>query len=343
MEGITYRDSGVDIDVADATKAILKDVLRTDNPRVLNELGAYGSLFDARFPGYEHPVLVLKTEEPGSKQLLAFAHDRVESVCFDMINHLINDCIALGAKPLCVQDCVVCGKLQQDIVVRIVSAIADACREQECVLTGGEISEQPGVLDEGQYVLTSSIVGVVEKSEIIDGSAMQQGDVVLALESSGVHTNGFTLIRALIARDPDLPNRQVAGKSFLDDILTPHRCYYHALKDLKYPLIRGIAHITGGGIRDNLRRIIPEHLGAEIDRGLYEILPVFRFIRDAGNVADSDMIRTFNLGVGVAVVTSPEDEASVREHVESTGVKCYPIGGIAEGEGDVTLTGQLTW
>lgn len=161
---------GVNIDLANDTKKHIAKELETDEKRVLNKVGAFSSLFDIRFPEYKNPVLVLKTEEPGSKQLLAMEHDRIESVCFDMINHLINDCIVMGATPLAIQDAIICGKLDSNIIKRCVKAMAQACRAQECVLTGGETSEQPGVINEGTYILTSSIVGIVDQEDIIDGS-----------------------------------------------------------------------------------------------------------------------------------------------------------------------------
>jgi phosphoribosylformylglycinamidine cyclo-ligase len=343
MDNLTYKHSGVDIDLADETKSVLKEILSTENPRVLNEVGAYGALFDIKFEEYRHPVLVFKTEEPGSKQLLAFEHDSIESVCFDMINHLVNDCIAEGGKPLCVQDCIVCGKLEKDKVIRVVKAIAAACREQECVLTGGEISEQPGVLQAGQYILTSSAIAIVDKDNIIDGSAIEEGDVVIALESSGFHTNGYSLIRELLRRKPSLADRPVSGKTFLEQLLIPHRCYYQALKDLKPPLLRGIAHITGGGIRDNLRRVLPKHLSAEVDLALYQIPEVFRFIRTEGEIADREMLRTFNLGVGLALVVAPEQQDYILHTIRAKGLASWPIGKIIKGDGEVQLKGKLPW
>ena len=229
---ITYKDSGVNIDDANKTKAEMKDILETNEKRVLNKVGAFSSLYDINFPEYKNPVMVLKTEEPGSKQLLAFKYDKIESVCFDTINHLINDCIVMGAKPLTVQDAIICGKLESDKIKRMVKAFAEACKIQGCVLTGGETSEQPGVLPAGTYILTSSIVGIVEKDEIIDGSKISEGDVVLALESSGLHTNGYTLIRKLIEQNPNITNEIIDDKKFIDLVLEPHRCYYNTIKGL---------------------------------------------------------------------------------------------------------------
>lgn len=332
----------VDIDVANETKAGLSEFIDGRDPRLLNRVGAFASLFELDVAKYRNPVLVLKTEEPGSKQVLAFQHDRVESVCQDMINHLINDCIVMGADPLAVQDLVVCGKMEKSIVTRIVSAVADACRRQGCVLTGGETTEQPDVVPPGTYILGSSIVGVVDRDRVVDGSAIRSGDAVIAIASSGPHTNGYTLIRDLLASDPALASRPVSRRSFLEAVLEPHRCYYPALKDL-FPegVIAGMAHITGGGIRENLNRILPANLDAAIDLASYRVPSVFTAIRDAGDIDDGQMLRTFNLGVGMALVCRPGDAAAVMKHLEEQGQEAYSIGEMTQGTGRVTCVGTV--
>ncbi|MFA6436593.1 MAG: phosphoribosylformylglycinamidine cyclo-ligase [Candidatus Gracilibacteria bacterium] len=344
MPTLTYNQSGVNINEANAAKKQMAASLKTKEKRVLNKIGAFASLYDIRFPEYKEPVLVLKTEEPGSKQLLAFQHDRVESICYDMINHLINDCIVMGARPLSVQDAVICGKLEKTVVTRIVAAVAKACQEQECVLTGGETSEQPGMLKAGNYVLTSSIVGIVEKKNIIDGSKIKTGDIVIALESSGLHTNGYTLVRALMKRFPKIMNEKIAGRSFFDAVMEPHRCYYKTIKDLfKTGKIHGMAHITGGGIKENLNRILPANKDAVIDLGSYQVQPLFKYIKEKGNVEDAEMLRTFNMGVGLAMVVTEKDSASVMKHIKSKGVNSYKIGKIVSGHKTVRTEGKLVW
>lgn len=338
------RKYEVDIDLANQAKSEMSAALESDDARVLNKLGAFASLYDIRMPEYRHPVLVMKTEEPGSKQLLAFKQGKVESVCRDMINHLINDCIVMGAKPLMVQDAVICGKLDKDIVKRIVGAISDCCRENGCSLTGGETSEQPGVLAAGSYILTSSIVGIVEKDEIIDGSKIRKGDTLIAVESSGPHTNGYTLIRRLLSENPGMAETAIDGKSFLDRVMEPHRCYYMGLREL-FPSgrLRGLAHITGGGIKENLNRILPKDLDARVNLADYRLSSLFRFIKSAGNLSEAEMLRTFNLGVGLVAVTSKEDAAHIIEHLKKGGLPAYPIGEIVEGSGRVETTGKLPW
>lgn len=337
----------VNIDLANETKKNMADALKTDNANVLNKIGAFSSLYDAKFAEYKHPIMVLKTEEPGSKQLLCAQYNKMENVCYDMINHLINDCIMMGATPLTVQDAIICGKLEKDIVGRIVTAIADACKAQECVLTGGETSEQPGVLSDGTYILTSSIVGIVEKDEIIDGSKIAAGDVVISLPSSGIHTNGLTLVRRIMREVPAIMNETIDGGTFINAVLEPHRCYYMALKDtFKGGDVVGLAHITGGGIKENLNRVLPKTLCAEIDLSAYRINEVFKALRKFGEIDDAEMLRTFNLGCGVAVVAKKSAEASLLAHFKEQGLDAYRIGVISPSEengGSVITKGSLQW
>jgi phosphoribosylformylglycinamidine cyclo-ligase len=340
----SYAKSGVDIDVADAAKREMAATLATTDANVLNRVGAFASLYDAAFPGYQHPVLVLKTEEPGSKQKLALANGHVESICYDMINHLINDIAVMGAKPLSVQDAIICGKLEKDVVGRLVATMAAACRAQGCTLTGGETSEQPGVLESGTYVLTSSIVGVVEKAKIIDGSRIAPGDTVLAVASNGLHTNGYSLARALMTARPEILQRQVEGQSFLEAILRPHTCYYQAIRGLfDNPALHGLAHITGGGIQDNLNRILPAELDASIDKAAIRVLPIFKLIREMGNVPDADMLRTFNMGVGLTMVVDSAFAPAAAAHVRAAGIDCYQIGTIVPGHKKVAYAGAINW
>ncbi len=342
---ISYKDAGVDISNADQTKREMSDSLKTDNPLVLNAFGAFASLVDGKFPGYDHPVLVCKTEEPGSKQLLAFQHGKVEGICFDMINHLINDVIVMGAKPLFIQDLIVCGKMEREVIKGLVAGISKACKAQGCALTGGETSEQPGVLQPGTYVLGASAIGVVEKSKIIDGSAIRPGDVVLSVASSGLHTNGYTLVRALLKQKPDLEKMDVDGTTFLDAVMEPHRCYYTAVKDLFGDAgLHGMAHITGGGVPGNLNRVLPKGVDAKIDASSIRILPVFKAVRTESGNDDADMIRTFNLGVGLTLVVDPAFADKAMAHLKKHDMDCYPIGTIVGGGNqEVHMEGKLAW
>ena len=334
----------VNIDLANETKKAMAKALNTNDTRVLNKIGAFSSLYDIKFKEYKNPVLVLKTEEPGSKQLIAAQYNKLENVSYDMINHLINDCIVMGAKPLTVQDAIICGKMNKESINKIVKSVADACKKQECVLTGGETSEQPGVLKPGTYILTSSIVGIVDKDKIIDGSKIKEGDIVIALESSGIHTNGYTLVRQIMKKYPQILKEKVDGKNFIDAILEPHRCYYNALKDLfNKNWITGLAHITGGGICENLNRILPSNLRAKIDASKYQILDIFKLLKNTANIDEKEMLRTFNLGVGLTVVAKKEYAKDIIKHMKSKKINSYIIGEIVKGNKDVIVEGSFNW
>ncbi len=346
---LSYEKAGVSIDTADAAKKQMAETMAAKDPRILHRPGAFASLFEASFPGIKQPVLVMKTEEPGSKQKIAFQHGRPASIAYDMINHLIDDIIVVGAKPVAVQDCIVCGKLQKDVVLSLVQAINDACRANDCFLLGGETSEQPGVLEAGLYILSSSIVGVVEKSKIIDGRAIALGDTVIAVPSNGLHTNGYSLVRALMAQHPQLITESIQSpqgqpETFLDAILKPHTCYFQAFKGLfDNPAIHGIAHITGGGIAGNLNRILPPTMNATIDASALRILPLFKRIQQLGNVPEADMLKTFNCGIGMTIVCSPAVVESVVSHLKPFGLGAYPIGTIVAGDATVTYKNSVQW
>ena len=343
-DGLSYAGSGVDLDETDALKRRMRSSIDRGDPRLLNTMGAFGSLADASFPGYDQPVLVLKMEEPGSKQKLAFQHGLAHSIGRDLVNHLINDVIVMGAEPLYAQDCIICGELDPETVKTLVEGMAAACRAQGCVLTGGETSVQPGVIAAGEYVLSAALVGVVEKSRIIDGSRIEAGDAVLAVASNGLHTNGYTLIRRLLQMEPGLGDRDVEGETFLEVIMRPHQCYYLAVKDLfTHPGLKGLAHITGGGLQDNLNRILPASLDAVVDLARLRPQEVFRVIRRAGKVADAEMLRTFNMGVGLAAVVSPGAQEEVISHLQGKGCGCFAIGRVVEGSKSVRFEGDLEW
>lgn len=256
-EGLSYSKAGIDITYTDTIKQEMAKHLETKDRRVLNGLGPFASLYDLHFPEIKEPVLVLKSEEPGSKQKLAMEYGFTESICHDMINHLVNDIVVMGARPLAVLDTIVCGNAEKDTIKTLVKGISQACRDNECSLVGGETSIQPLVIDAGVYVLTSSIAGIVEKSHIIDGSAINEGDTVLAVASNGLHTNGYSLVRLLMEKMPQIKLDRIDGLTFIEQIMKPHTPYYKAVKELfGQEYLHGMAHITGGGIEGNLCRII---------------------------------------------------------------------------------------
>lgn len=337
----TYKESGVDITEADATKKVLKKLLSTSNRRVLNKVGAFASLFDFDFPTIKEPVLVLKSEEPGTKQLLAAQHDRLEDIAYDLVHHLINDIIAMGADPIAVLDTIIIGKIEKEKIVRLVDAMATACRDQGCTLVGGETSEQPGVVPEGEFILSASGVGVVEKSKIIDGSAIRAGDIVLGLSSSGPHTNGYSLIRNLLRDNPDLAERTMISSqgTFLDRVLTPHACYRRVVSDAIFfsPHVHGMAHITGGGIVDNLERIMPPGLAVEIPKDILKTYEVFGIIQKEGNVSDEEMFRVFNMGIGFILVVDRVNEDLIQGVIERSPHVMTTLGNVIKRPPPVSL------
>lgn len=341
--GLSYSKAGVDIAYTDSIKKEMEKSLETNDRRVLNGLGPFASLYDINFPEIKDPVLVLKTEEPGSKQKLAMDYGYTESICHDMINHLVNDIIVMGAKPLAVLDCIVCGSAEKDTIKTLVKGVSEACRENECSLVGGETSIQPLVVDHGVYVLSSSIAGIVERNKIIDGSAIEEGDAILAVESNGLHTNGYSLVRLLMDKKPQIKMDKVGGMTFIEQIMRPHTPYYKAVKDLfEGTSIHGMAHITGGGIEGNLCRVIPDGSSAMIELSKIRIPELFRFIRDNGNISDDEMLRTFNCGVGFIIVTSQKDKSYVMNHISKT-YDCYEIGTIGSGDSKIVFEGRLNW
>lgn len=342
-EGLSYSKAGIDITYTDTIKREMAKHLDTKDDRVLNGLGPFASLYDIKFQEIENPVLVLKSEDPGSKQKLAIEYGYSESICHDMVNHLVNDIVVMGAKPLAVLDTIVCGNAEADTIKTLVKGVSDACKENECSLVGGETSIQPLVVDPGVYVLTSSIAGIVERSKVIDGSQIKEGDAVLAIASNGLHTNGYSLVRLLMDKMPQIKLDKIDGLTFIEQIMKPHTPYYRSIKDLfDKDVIHGMAHITGGGIEGNLCRIIPEGLSAKIDLSKIKILDIFKYIRNNGNISDEEMLRTFNCGVGFNIVTNQKDKAAVMHHV-SRFYDCYEIGVIESGDRKVKFENRLNW
>jgi phosphoribosylformylglycinamidine cyclo-ligase len=343
-DSLRYADTGVDIDATDAVKRRMAASVDRGDPRVLNRLGAFAPLLQGAFPQLDDPLLVMKTDEPGSKQKLATEHGRLEELSRDLVNHTVNDVIVMGAEPLYVTDCIVCGRLDDDVVSRLVAGMADACAEQGCVLVGGETSIQPGVVVDGLFVLSATVLGVVERQRVVDGSAIRPGDVVIGLASNGLHTNGYTLVRTLLERDAGLAARDVDGTPFLDAILRPHTGYYPALRHaFGRPGLHGMAHITGGGLRDNLVRILPPEVDAVLDLSQVPLLPLFAHIRDAGRVSDEEMLRTFNLGVGLVCVCAPDEATRLADELNEAGTRTRFLGEIVAGDGQVRTIEALPW
>ena len=343
-EKLSYAATGVDIDATDAVKRRMADAVNSGDARVLNKLGAFAPLVQGTFPDMADPLLVIKTDEPGSKQKLAVELDRIEDLSHDLVNHTVNDVVMMGAHPMYVTDCIVCGTLDKDLVPRLVVGMADACQKQGCVLIGGETSVQPGVVTDGLFVLSATVVGVVDRPRVVDGQKIAPGDMVLSVASNGLHTNGYTLVRTQLDRRPAFGETDLDGEPLIDVIMRPHTGYYPALRDiLGEDGLHGLAHITGGGIVDNLERIVQESVDAVIDLSKLRVPPVFKAIRTEGNVDDDDMLRTFNLGVGLTMVCAADAVDRLSTHVAQSGYDVWPIGTIVEGSGEVKLTGAVNW
>lgn len=328
-ENFSYKKAGVDISYTDAMKKEMAVYLKTGDKRVLNGFGPFASLYDIRFPEVPDPVLVLKAEEPGSKQKLAMEYGYCESICHDMINHLVNDIAVMGAKPLAVLDTIVCGNAEKETIKSFVRGISEACKENECALVGGETSIQPQVVEKGVYILTSSIAGIVSRNAIIDGSAIREGDAVLAVASNGLHTNGYSLVRMLMDKMPQIKLDKVDGETFTEQIMKVHTPYYKVIKNIK-DRVHGMAHITGGGMEGNLCRIIPDGLCAKIDLSKIKTLPIFSYIKRIGSIEEEEMLSTFNCGVGLMIVVAEADKEYVTDRVKEF-YDCYEVGTVISG------------
>lgn len=308
--GISYKDAGVDIERASATKQKMSDVIRsTYGPEVLGGHGQFGGLFDIQWLQFKNkPVLVASTDGVGTKTMIAAAAGRFEPLGHDLVNHCIDDILVQGAKPLFFLDYVASSKLDTDQVLAIVNGIANACREANCALLGGETAEMPGVYQPKEIDLVGTIVGWVERENIVTGSDITEGDILIGLSSTGPHTNGYSLIRRVfnyVPLDRDLPE---LGATLADALLVPHRSYLQPVTQLwaKDINIKGMAHITGGGFYENIPRILPEGLGVRVTSGSWPVLPIFKLIQEAGQIAGEEMYHVFNMGIGLIVVVSPE-------------------------------------
>jgi phosphoribosylformylglycinamidine cyclo-ligase len=330
-----YQDAGVDIDAASRAKSRIKKLARqTFNSHVLKDVGAFGGFFSlAGLP--RDAVLIASVDGVGTKLKIAFALNRHTTVGMDIVNHCVNDIAVHGAAPLFFLDYLATGKLHPEVVADVVSGMAKACRAVGCALIGGETAEMPGFYPENEYDVAGCIVGAVGRREIIDGSRIRPGDIILALGSNGLHTNGYSLARKVLLERHKLsltkPMKEL-GRPLGDALLEPHRCYWPILEPLlKAKLVRGIVHITGGGLTDNTPRILPSGCRAEIREGSWPVLPIFDLIRRLGNVPEDDMLRTFNMGVGMALVVAERDADRVTAALKKRREKFWTIGRIVRG------------
>ncbi|HEX3560443.1 MAG TPA: phosphoribosylformylglycinamidine cyclo-ligase [Pyrinomonadaceae bacterium] len=341
-KSITYSDAGVSIDAANAAVERIKKLARgTFNARTLSEIGTFGGMFDGAFPGMSEPVLVASADGVGTKLKIAFMTGVHDTVGRDLVNHCTNDILVQGARPLFFLDYVATGSLSPEVIVAVVEGVARGCRENACVLLGGETAEMPGFYPAGEYDVAGFIVGVVEREKAFDGSRVAVGDVVLALPSAGLHTNGYSLARKLffeVAGYKVDTHPDALGMNVGEALLQPHLSYLRPLEGLlDTGQIKALAHITGGGLVENIPRVLPEGVGVEVERGSWPVLPVFKLMQEIGNVAESEMHRTFNMGVGMVVICAGADADAIEKHLAALNEKCYRIGRVVEGGREVRI------
>ncbi|ARQ45352.1 phosphoribosylformylglycinamidine cyclo-ligase [Oxalobacter formigenes] len=338
-QSLSYRDAGVDIDAGDAlVEAIKPFAKRTMREGVLGGIGGFGALFEIS-KKYKEPVLVSGTDGVGTKLKLAFHLNRHDTVGIDLVAMSVNDILVQGAEPLFFLDYFACGKLDVKTATDVVKGVALGCEQAGCALIGGETAEMPSMYPDGEYDLAGFAVGAVEKSKLINGTTIVPGDVVLGLASSGIHSNGFSLVRKIIeVANPDL-NADLDGRSLADALMAPTRIYVKPLLALMDSMqVKGMAHITGGGLVENIPRVLQKHLTAVLKKEAWPMPPLFSWLQKHGNVADSEMHRVFNCGIGMVVIVSRENADAAMAQLKSAGETVYRIGEIRQRTGDEPQT-----
>jgi phosphoribosylformylglycinamidine cyclo-ligase len=334
---LTYRDAGVDIDAGEALVDRIKPLAaRTMRAGVMAGIGGFGALFEV--PRHlKEPVLVSGTDGVGTKLRLAFEWNRHDTVGIDLVAMSVNDILVQGAEPLFFLDYFACGKLSVDTAASVVQGIATGCEQAGCALIGGETAEMPGMYPDGEYDLAGFAVGAVEKSAIIDGKSIEPGDAVLGLASSGAHSNGFSLLRKILKHANARPGQELDGRPLEDVVMAPTRIYVKSvLKALADhgSAIKGLAHITGGGLLDNIPRVLQSNMAARLHRDAWTLPPLFQWLQENGNVADEEMQRVFNCGIGMVVVVPAAQAQAVADTLRSQGETVYHLGEITERQGD---------
>jgi len=326
---LSYREAGVDIDAGDALVERIKPLAkRTLRPEVLAGIGGFGALFEIG-KRYANPVLVAGTDGVGTKLKLAFALDRHDTIGVDLVAMSVNDILVQGAEPLFFLDYFACGKLDVGVAALVIEGIAAGCAQAGCALIGGETAEMPDMYPAGEYDLAGFAVGVVEKSALIDGQAIAPGDVVLGLASSGPHSNGFSLIRRILAQSGADLRQPFAASTLGETLLAPTRIYVKSLLALLRDLpVKGMAHITGGGLTENIPRILPSNVQARLTRAAWPRQPIFDWLQDHGNVADAEMHRVFNCGIGMVTIVGAESAERALRHLTAAGEEVIAIGTI---------------
>jgi len=340
---VTYADAGVDIDRANRTKKRIKYLAhKTFTRGVLSEIGGFGGLFSIDREKYLDPVLVSSVDGVGTKLKIAFEMKMHHTIGADLVNHCVNDIAVQGAAPLFFMDYLATGKLEPEIAEKVVEGLADACKQNGCALIGGETAEMPGFYPDGEYDLAGFIVGVVEREKIITGKTVQPGDVILGLISNGLHTNGYSLARKLLFEiahyTPDSYVNELKGKVG-NELMHTHRSYWPMVKKLvNADCVSALAHITGGGITENLPRVLPRGVAAVIEMGTWPVLPIFEHLQKLGNVPPDEMLRTFNMGLGMLVVVPSAKFKKAQSVLDKIGEKAYTVGRIVKGDRKVMYT-----
>ncbi|MEE1007347.1 MAG: phosphoribosylformylglycinamidine cyclo-ligase [Acutalibacteraceae bacterium] len=338
----SYADAGVDITAGyKAVELMKKHIARTKNEGCLDDVGGFGGCFGLPLKGMEEPVLVSGTDGCGTKVKLAILMDKHDTIGIDAVAMCVNDIICCGAKPLFFLDYIACGKNIPEKIAEIVSGVAEGCVQSGAALIGGETAEHPGMMPTDDYDLAGFAVGIVDKKKIIDNTTMEEGDAVIALPSSGIHSNGFSLVRKVFdVENCDLtsPVKELGGKPLGEALLTPTKIYVKPILALLEAVkVRAISHITGGGFYENIPRSIPEGFGAEIVKSSIKVLPIFDLLAKTGNIPERDMFNTFNMGVGMSVVVAKEDVEKALEILKANGEDAYQIGKIVKSDTKVTI------
>ena len=338
----SYKNAGVDITAGYKAVELMKShIARTMTKNVVSDIGGFGGLFELDMTGITRPILVSGTDGVGTKLKIAFLMDKHDTVGIDCVAMCVNDIICCGAKPLIFLDYIACGKNVPEKIAAIVSGVAEGCVQSGCALIGGETAEMPGFYPVDEYDLAGYSTGVVDRSKIIDNSKMEEGDVIIALPSSGVHSNGFSLVRKVFdIENADLkaPVEALGGKSLGETLLTPTKIYVKpVLALLEKVTVKAISHITGGGFYENIPRSIPKGFGAKIDKASVRILPIFKLIAETGNICERDMFNTFNMGVGMSIVVSKNEAELALNTLREAGEDAYVIGEIVKSEDGVVI------
>jgi len=348
MKMKAYAQAGVDIDLGNKVKATLPQLLASTHRReVLGKVGGFGGLFALDVKRYRRPVLVSSVDGVGTKLKLAFAMNRHDTIGQDLVNHCVNDIAVFGAEPLFFLDYLGTGKLEPHVFTQIIEGFVRGCAENHCALIGGETAQMPGFYSEGEYDVSGTIVGVVEKSRMLDGKTIRPGDVVLGIESSGLHTNGYSLARKIFFEQMNLqPQSHVAelGNTLGDELLKVHISYGMLVQAMlkkfdkgKETVVKGLAHITGGGFIDNIPRVLPKKCDVRIRKGSWEMLPIFQMIAQRGGVPEEELYQVFNMGIGMTVIVAePKAEALLR-FIRAQKLKAWIIGDVVKGSGKVKL------